>query len=46
MITNLIKINRFKSEESFFKFLRKKPIYNKITKKIFHSFDAKKLFLE
>ena len=45
MISNLIKINRFKTEESFFKSFKKKAV-NKIPWKICQAFDAKKFFLE
>lgn len=45
MILNLIKINRFKSEESFFESFKKKAV-NKIPWKICQAYDARKFFLE
>ena len=45
MISNLIKINRFKTEESFFESFKKKAV-NKIPWKICQAFDAKRFFLE
>ena len=45
MICNLIKIIRFKSEESFFECFKRKSV-NKIPWKICQVYDAKKFFLE